>query len=326
MVQIFGIRHHGPGSSKTLEAVFSEWQPDCILIEGPADGHQALYYSGEPDLTPPVAILIYNPANLSQAAYLPFASFSPEWIAMQYGGLKDIPVRLIDLPMAYQFSIDNDQQTSLDLNQQLDATEQSFARDPMLHLAKLAGYADTERWWEVTFEASEHPTEVFETIANMIATLRESMPDLRSDTLRREAFMRSEIRKAIKEGFKKIAVVCGAWHVPELKKFDTITAKSDKSFLKGIKKIKTIATWISWSYERLTFYSGYGAGIRAPAWYELLYQHRQTSVSTWMARVVQLLREEDMEASTANAVEAVRLAETLATLRHLPIAGIDEMK
>ena len=32
----------------------------------------------------------------------------------------------------------------------------------------------------------------------------------------REAYMRTVLRKAIREGFERIAVVCGAWHVPAL--------------------------------------------------------------------------------------------------------------
>ena len=45
-----------------------------------------------------------------------------------------------------------------------------------------------------------------------------------------------------------------------------------------------------------------------------------------MARVPGLLREEGIDASAAQAVDASQLALTLATLRQLPIAGIEEMK
>ncbi len=37
--------------------------------------------------------------------------------------------------------------------------------------------------------------------------------DARREVLR-EAFMRQTIRVAVREGFERIAVVCGAWHAP----------------------------------------------------------------------------------------------------------------
>ena len=40
----------------------------------------------------------------------------------------------------------------------------------------------------------------------------------------REAYMRQCIREAIKAGHQRIAVVCGAWHVPALKA--SVTAKA----------------------------------------------------------------------------------------------------
>ncbi|MFT5645641.1 MAG: hypothetical protein ACI976_000314, partial [Aureispira sp.] len=32
--KLFGIRHHGPGSSKSLIKALNTYQPDVILIEG----------------------------------------------------------------------------------------------------------------------------------------------------------------------------------------------------------------------------------------------------------------------------------------------------
>ena len=37
MYQLYGIRHHGSGSAKSLKKALQQQQPDCILIEGPAD-------------------------------------------------------------------------------------------------------------------------------------------------------------------------------------------------------------------------------------------------------------------------------------------------
>ncbi|NJN77388.1 MAG: hypothetical protein HC803_02900 [Saprospiraceae bacterium] len=60
MHQIFGIRHHGPGSAKSLKKALEIYQPDVLLVEGPPDAEKAIKHIVEGDLKPPVAILTYN--------------------------------------------------------------------------------------------------------------------------------------------------------------------------------------------------------------------------------------------------------------------------
>ena len=48
-------------------------------------------------------------------------------------------------------------------------------------------------------------------------------------------------------------------------------------------------------------------------------------VGRWMARVAALLREQDLDVSSARVIEAVRLAETLAALRGRPLPGLPEL-
>ena len=138
--------------------------------------------------------------------------------------------------------------------------------------------------------------------------------------------MRKQLRKAVKEKFQKIAVVCGAWHVPPLKNYLHYKTTADNALLRGIKKTRTKATWIPWSYQRLSRQSGYGAGVVSPAWYELLFGKRGEVIIRWMTKAARLLRREDLEGSPANIIEAVRLATTLTNLRGLAIAGMEELR
>jgi hypothetical protein len=85
------------------------------------------------------------------------------------------------------------------------------------------------------------------------------------------------------------------------------------------------ATWIPWTYSRLAYRSGYGAGIAAPGWYAHLWRAPDRVAIRWMTHVAQLLRGEDLDASSASVIEAVRLAETLAALRGLPMPGLAEL-
>ena len=41
-IRIFGIRHHGPGCARSLSLALEDWQPDCILLEGPPEGESVL--------------------------------------------------------------------------------------------------------------------------------------------------------------------------------------------------------------------------------------------------------------------------------------------
>ena len=340
---ILGIRHHGPGSAKAVLKALHAQPPDCLLIEFPADGEGLFQFVSSSvrqfdspseterpaSLAPPVAALIYNPKSITQASYLPFAEFSPEWQAMLFAAGRGIPVRFMDLPMSINFSLDekekNEAQNEMDFWKKLSSEEREFRRDPMGHLARLAGYSDSERWWEVTFESAENELDIFTAIRQMNEVLREDAVET-PRTLLREAHMRQIMRKTVKEGFENIAVVCGAWHVPALFDLKKHKAAHDAKLLRGIKKTKTVATWIPWSYDRLTFGSGYRAGVNSPAWYELLFSQKTDAATRWMVNVARLFREEDMGASSAHVIEAIRLADTLAAMRRLPIPGIDELR
>src|SRR3989339_1440265 len=95
--QIFGIRHHGPGSARSLRAALTEMQPDLILIEGPPEGDALLALCAHAEMQPPVALLVYAPEDPQQAVYYPFASYSPEWQAIKHANQHGIPARFMDL-------------------------------------------------------------------------------------------------------------------------------------------------------------------------------------------------------------------------------------
>src|SRR4051794_29920713 len=105
-VHIFGIRHHGPGSARSLRRALEELQPDIVLVEGPPDAGAVLPLIIGPGMEPPVAILIYQPDQPQKAVYYPFAVFSPEWQALNYALSNAIPARFMDLPQALAMAIE----------------------------------------------------------------------------------------------------------------------------------------------------------------------------------------------------------------------------
>jgi len=346
-VHIFGIRHHGPGSARSLERALEQLQPDCLLIEGPPDGEPVLSLAAHAEMRPPVALLIYNPDEPRRAAFYPFAEYSPEWRAMQYGLRAGIPLRMIDLPLFHQLAEEASQESlaaqEAETSDQAppgdadSADEDSAAppltatslvrRDPLGLIAEAAGFSDGERWWDWFVESRRSESrEVFVAVREAMTALREAFPvdnDLREQ--RREAHMRKAIRAALKEHYERIAIVCGAWHAPALLPSSFPTAAQDNSLLSGLKKIKTEAAWSPWTYDRLAVGSGYGAGVVSPAWYDLLWSDEQHVAVRWMARVAQLLRDNDLETSSAHVIEAVRLSESLAAMRERPMPGLEEL-
>ncbi|MCO6477493.1 MAG: hypothetical protein J5I94_12760 [Phaeodactylibacter sp.] len=327
MYKIYGIRHHGPGSTRSLLRALEAEPPDCLLIEAPADAEKVLDYALHPGIIPPVAVLLYDEKDLRKASYLPFASFSPEWQAIQYGLAQGIPVRFMDLPMGMQFQMEEEGEQQLEIPLPSSEQEGPIVRDPMGYIAEIAGYTDSERWWEATFEQPDNEGDIFLSIIELNTALRDELGRQETRHNRaREAYMRKTLRKALADGYKKVAVVCGAWHAPALHLLTRFKPKDDNALLKGLRKKKVAATWIPWSYKRLAFQSGYRAGVISPAWYELLFSRREEAVQWWMARAAGLLRKEGFNASAAHATEAARLAHTLAALRRQPVAGIEEMK
>ena len=206
-------------------------------------------------------------------------------------------------------------------------SEPEIEADPVAYIARLAGYTDSEQWWETHLEQAPGHADTFAVVLDMMSALREELQRPETDeTLLREAYMRETIRATLTQGYQRVAVVCGAWHAPVLRDPD-FQKIEDKARLKGLKKATVEATWIPWTYERLSFSSGYGAGVLSPAWYELLFgQPREQVVTQWMVRAARLLRTQDLDTSSAHAIEAVRLAHTLAAVRGLSLPGIGELR
>jgi hypothetical protein len=195
--------------------------------------------------------------------------------------------------------------------------------DPLAMLAEAAGYDDHEAWWEREIEQRRDVTDIFDGILEAMTVLRADLTPKDEEEAQREAHMRQTIRAAQKEGFEKIAVVCGAWHSPALA--DLGPAKADAGLLSGLKRIKVEATWIPWTHSRLAYRSGYGAGVTSPGWYAHLW-HSPARVSIrWATQAAQLLRAEGIDTSSASVIEAVRLAEALAALRGETMPGLADL-
>ncbi len=311
-------------------------QARCGADRGPPDAAEIVSLAAEAEMVPPVAILVYDPEVPSDASYYPFAEFSPEWQAMRWGLENKAEVRFIDLPQSLRpgRATKSDAANGEDHTPAEPEAEQPVRprADPLEALSRAAGFADGEAWWGRLIEerrGDDHPLDVFKAISEAMSSARDELGPRPHDPDEpaREAHMRKSIRAAIKEGYARIAVVCGAWHAPVLTadSLKSISAKTDDEILKRLSKRKTTATWIPWTYDRLSYHSGYGAGVTSPGWYEHLWLHQGQITERWLTKVARFMRDEDLDASPASVIESVRLAESLAALRGRSIAGLDEL-
>uniref|UniRef100_UPI0006E3956E DUF5682 family protein n=1 Tax=Peterkaempfera griseoplana TaxID=66896 RepID=UPI0006E3956E len=354
---VLGVRHHGPGSARAVAAALARIEPDAVLIEGPPEADPILSLAGEKDMVPPVALLAHTVDDPSRAAFWPFASFSPEWVALRFAVERSTPVHFIDLPAAYGFALAAAREQ--EAAQPGGAPEGSAplptapapagdaapaapepppVADPIAALAAAAGHDDPERWWEDVIEhrlphrpgaGDDDPLAPFRAVAEAMGALRPQRPDgspapggLPDDALR-EAYMRQRIRAARRAGHTRVAVVCGAWHVPALERMPT--AAQDRELLRTLpRRPRTEITWVPWTHRRLAQHTGYGAGVTSPGWYHHLFTAPDRPIARWMTHAAGLLREADHPVSSAHVIEAVRLAEALAAMRGRPLAGLTE--
>ena len=366
-LHLLGIRHHGPGSARSVVAALEAADPAVVLIEGPPDADAMIPFAASPDMVPPVALLVHDEADPSQSSFYPFAVYSPEWQAMRWALARGKPVRFIDLPTSTQLAIRAARLAQLeaemtaaaetaanappqadgpdDIPDDVDADDpkaadpavepvgtpaasdttgspdetaaqaQTIRRDPLGYLSEIAGYGDSEAWWNALVEQGANAPTIFGAIETAMTELRahfETMPwmgpEEQTREIQREAHMRLEIAPALKETEGPVAVVCGAWHVPSLRR--KVALADDKAVLKGLPKTKVIATWVPWTDTRLATASGYGAGVASPGWYAHLWAeferhdhsaahspdggHQSLSArvftARWQSRVAALLR------------------------------------
>jgi hypothetical protein len=329
-IHILGIRHHGVGSAKNVKAQLAKLKPDLILVEGPPEITEVLSIVGDEGLVPPVAIMVYNSEEPKESTFYPFAEYSPEWIAIQYANKNKIPVRAMDLPAAVSFLRRREQKTLPDNNgAETKEGEKVIYKEPLSYLADASGFRNGEAWWDHHFEQekiTDH--QHFEAVMHAMDALRaEGLEShLDQENIDREAFMRNIMRQAQNEMYERIAVICGAWHAPALTDLDG-TAKADAKILKELprSKVKIASTWIPWTNARLSMFSGYGAGIYSPGWYEHQWKTPDDTEIKWLTNVAETFRRKDIDISTAHVIEAVHLSRSLSALRKKPFVSLDEL-
>jgi len=323
-VEILGIRHHGVGSAINTVRRLKAFKPDHIIVEGPMELMQSIEEVDLSRLKPPLAILTYDTKELSNSYFYPFAEYSPEWQCFKYAKEFGISLTTADMPLKHIFAL-NKEKREADEHEVVTAPLPIHNR-PLDEIAKLEGYESADAWWDKYFEEGyyEDAKRHFETILDVMSAIRERYVnhDFEHNN-QREAFMREALRKAKREKRERVLFICGAWHTPALVNYAEM-AKKDKTLLSKLPKTTVETSWIPWTNSRLSWESGYGAGIDAPGWYEHLWKESKDDGKKWLVKVAKIFRQKEIDISTAHVIEAYHLATALASMRGLSRAGLAE--
>lgn len=321
MTEFFGVRHHSPACAFYAEEFLRRTQPEVLLIEGPSDLSGLIPQLCAPEVELPGAILAYTEEAPVHTVLYPFAEFSPEYAAMKWAVKNGVEVRFCDLPSGCVLA--QIQQESPDKEESPDSPPNVYQR-----LEAVSGM-DNGSFWEYCFEQCESCEDFLAAAENYGAELRSFSGSDPQNSLR-EAFMRrviSECEAARPGG--NIAVFTGAFHTAGLK--NVPFTEQDRALTEKLPSVPSKATLMPYSYFRLSERSGYGAGCRAPGYNELMWYCRRSgdirdSAAQYLAKIAQYQREHGFACSTAEVIEAKRLADTLASMRGGKLPNLADLR
>ena len=320
-MKTFGIRHFSPAGAYFLRQFLDEVKPSLVLIEGPADFDFLIDDIVSKNLVPPFAIMAYTKEAPIDTILYPFAEYSPEYQAILWARENNTECHFFDL----------ESDIILGLEKRDDETKEEeiiSETNP-----KKSIETDMEVFWERTLEQSEDMQAYRAGSALFGESIRKDTNADDKSFIRdivRESFMKRKIKEYIEKGFdtEKIVAITGAFHTSAIESLEG--AMSDKEY-KALVRRESNVTLMPYSYYRLSKRTGYGAGNVAPAYYELLWQGFLNGDITYHERkylssLAKYMREHGGIVSSAQVIEATRLARELAIIRGGSVPTLEDLK
>jgi len=307
----FGVRHLSPGAAFHLRQALDVAKPELVLVEGPSDLNDQMRWLCHARTTYPVAILAYTKEQPVRTILYPFAVYSPEIQAVLWANEHHVPCQFMDLPSGVFLAMERSITAAEDRDFP-DSTQSVYGR-----LEVLTG-EDHDTFWERNFEQAEDYQAACNTFGRELRSSVQDAPQEAAENTVREAYMKRVIAQAVERGIpeEKIFCVCGAFHVEGLLSCAPMTDEE----LAALPVADSTATLMPYSYYRLSTRSGYGAGNRAPAYFHLLWDAMngvglEGAARTYLVKLAAAHRKAGNLVSSAEVIEAARLAEALRQLR-----------
>ena len=132
------------------------------------------------------------------------------------------------------------------------------------------------------------------------------------------------------EGYKidEIAMIVGAFHVEGIESGNFILTEKE---VKQLPKMETKKTLMPYSYYKLSTYSNYGAGNKAPGYYEFLWKGFNKGdifypTFIYLSKIAEYQRKTGNMVSSAQIIEAVQLAISLANIHDSKIPTLKDIQ
>ncbi|MBA3550249.1 MAG: hypothetical protein H0T76_27555 [Nannocystis sp.] len=370
----FPVRHHSPTAARYIAEVLRARRPKVIFIEGPAEATELVQHIADPKTKPPIAIYssyrdddnVLGLAGIASSApdvpakwgvWYPMLPYSPEYVAIRVAKEIGAQVVFIDLPhhglITPHSAEDAEDEAEADepedeLDEEDPEAEGAPAEPPTWEnlavesnfyktLAETAGYRSWSECWDALFEVGGRHADAEEfrrDLTYFCAAVRATTSNdrmVRDGTFAREDHMWRAIATTLAEKQLRpedAVVVCGGFHL--FMKRELVPAKV-------LPKGTVYATVAPYSYYRTSEQSGYGAGNRAPKYYEMLYQHTQGAgsvvaeapIRAMVDHVVAVLargRRAGELLSSADAISITQHARMLASLRGHQAPTLDDVR
>ncbi|MGW4574638.1 DUF5682 family protein [Streptomyces tendae] len=315
---LIGVRHHSPALAVAVPGLLDAADPEVVCVELPADFQPWLPYLADRRTVAPVALTgAYEDGRLR---FYPLADFSPELAAIRWARDRGVEVVCCDLPLA--------------------APEWSSL--PPGGAAVTDG-ADVDELWDRTVEAlapGSAPEAVRRAALAFGRALREDTAahgGIATGDLAREAHMRRVLAEV---GQRRVAAVVGAFHAPALagpgeraKSVEAGAATDPAASGPGTPGHGTpvVTSLVPYAFAQLDPRSGYPAGIRDPRWQQAVLDaggdpaRIRDAAARFLTELCREIRASGDTAGTGEAVETLRVACDLGTLRGLPAPGRGEL-
>jgi len=300
-VHLFPVRHHSPRSASCLRAWLEAVRPELILIEGPSDADSLIPVLTDSESQPPIAILAYSTDGKPESCMWPFVGYSPEYEALRWAREHGVKARFIDWPSSSALGASrqaaaeakkketaspNEEATphpeappsgikegdpdSSPPNIEADAGagpgEPTGDKPENRHqaLADRFGLRHFNEFWDAWFETPDHDPNRFREAMTAFADYIAPAADRNPESALRDRIMAEAIESALNAGTPpdKIVAVLGAAHFAAIVRGDP---RVDTPMPQAVPSALAV---VPYSYPRLSESSGYGAGNRAPWYYE----------------------------------------------------------
>jgi hypothetical protein len=343
----FPVRHHSPTVALHLRAAIRARSPKLVLIEGPAEATHLVPHLLDRDTRPPVAIYssyrddddVLGLAGASTApgvparfaVWYPLLPYSPELVAMTAAREVGAECAFIDLPH-HALVRPRAQAPAAAVEER--GSELLIERSEFYQrLAQAAGFRTFDEAWDSLFEVGGRARALEDfrrDLACFCAAARATTDPSRiasDDTLPRERFMIREIRRHIAErGLdpERVVVVTGGFHM--------LLDREDPEPPPEPPPGTVNTTIVPYSYYRVAERSGYAAGNRAPAFYQLQWDtghdggEHHDLVIEHVTRVMRQGRRKGSALSSADAIAVTQHATMLGRLRGRSEPVLDDIE